>query len=447
MRSLRGVACVLVAVMLAAACGSSSSSKATGTGPPTTLPNVGQGVTSKTIKVGVMMLDYSCVAQYVSEERPDQQKDFQVFVDDLNKKGGIDGRTIVPVYKTFCPTEGNTGELRVCTELTEDTQVFAVVGTFYDPTGATQLCFAKKHHTIVIADSLTQSLVNDAPGGLLLTPDITGERRMRVIMALMAKKGTLNGKTVAIVSGSNEQSPVVTVVRPALKKLGVARGADAVLSINGSDTTAAQAQLDSFIEKWKSDGTNALIMVGSDVSSKQFVVKIKQNIPNMQLVADTTAVLTGAQDEQKAGVTPNPYEGIITAEGQTGLEHTKTPHFAYCRDIFEKATGQKVPSPNVVIKLKDGNQNQIYGSVEDGCLFVTFFADIAKRVGPRLTIANWVNTVNQLGTIDDTSTIFASIHKGKYDADDTYGLVAYDHSIGQAGDWVHLTPEQDVGSY
>jgi len=354
---------------------------------------------------------------------------------------------IVPVYKTFCPKEGNTGELRVCTELTEDTQVFAVVGTFYDPTGATQLCFAKKHHTVVIADSLTQSLVESAPGGLLLTPDITSERRLRVIMALMATKGTLNGKTVAIVSGSNEQSPVMTVVRPALKKLGVARGADAVLSINGSDTAAAQAQLDSFIEKWKTDGTNALIMVGSDVSSKQFVVKIKQEIPSMQLVADTTGVLTGAQDEQKAGVAPNPYEGIITAEGQTGLEHTKTPHFAYCRDIFEKATGQKVPSPNVVIKLKDGNQNQIYGSVEDGCLFVTFFADIAKRVGPKLTIANWVNTVNRLGTIDDTSTIYASIHKGKYDADDTYGLVAYDHSIGQAGDWVHLTPEQNVGGY
>ena len=451
MRGRRTVAFVLGAVMLAAACSSSGGSssnggKATGPTTSTTLPNLGQGVTSSSIKLGIMMIDYSCIAQFVDEQRPDQQKDFQVFVDDINNKGGINGRTIDPVYKTYCPLN-NTGELQVCTQLTEDTHVFAVVGTFYDPSGDAQLCFAQQHHTVVIADSLTQQLVDRAPQGLLLTPDITSERRLRVIMALLGKTGTLNGKTVSVLSGTGDQGSVVNVVKPGLAKLGVKRGSDGVLSITGADTTAALAQLDAFIEHWKSDGTNALVMVGSDVSSKQFVEKIKAAIPNMLLVADTTGVLTGAQDEQKAGMSPNPYEGIITAEGQTGLEHTKTPHFAYCRDIFEKATGQKVPMPNVVIKLPNGKQNQIYGSVEDGCLFVNFFATIARRVGPNLTIANWANTVNNFGSVDDTSTIWASIHKGKYDADDTYGLVAYDHTKGQAGDWVHLTPEQNVGSY
>ena len=180
------------------------------------------------------------------------------------------------------------------------------------------------------------------------------------------------------------------------------------------------------------------------MSSKQFVEKIKRAIPQMQLVADTTSVLDGARDEQKAHVTPNPYDGIITAEGQTGLEHTKTPHFTYCRDIWEKATGKKVPSPNVVVKLPNGKQNDIYSEVEDACASTTFFATIAKRVGKYLNNANWVNTVDNFGPIDDTSTIYASIHRGKYDADDTYGLVAYDPSIGADGDWSHVTPAENV---
>ena len=102
-----------------------------------------------------------------------------------------------------------------------------------------------------------------------------------------------------------------------------------------------------------------------------------------------------------------------------------------------------MPSPNVVVKLPNGKQNDIYAEVEDACALTNFFATIAKRVGPYLNDTNWVNTVDNFGPIDDTSTIYASIHKGKYDADDTYGLVAYDPTVGAAGDWTHVTPVRE----
>jgi len=135
----------------------------------------------------------------------------------------------------------------------------------------------------------------------------------------------------------------------------------------------------------------------------------------------------------------------MSAEGQTGLEHTKTPHFAFCRDIWEKATGRKVPSPNVVVKLPSGKQDGIYSEVEDACLFTNMFATIAKRVGPYLNNENWMRTVNNFGPIDVNSTIYASLHEGKYDADDTYGLKAYDPTIPEVGDWREVTPIQNVG--
>jgi ABC-type branched-subunit amino acid transport system substrate-binding protein len=439
-------------VVVTAACSSSAKSGA----PATTRPADGattsstpkdtsldKGVTPTQIKLGVMMIDFSCIEQFVDAVEPEQQRAYQVYVDDINAKGGINGRKIVPVFKSYCPLDLAT-ELTACTSLTDDNHVFATVGTFYDPNGNAQLCFAKQHRTVLVGGPLTQALVDRGPPGFMLTTDITSERRLRVIMALLKKEGTLAGKKVAVADIAADHARVKSVVGPALQSLGVQRGTDATLTITGADTTAALSQLDSFIEHWKTEGTNALILVGEEVSSKQFVEKIKAAVPQLQLVSDTTSVLDGARDEQKAHVTPNPYEGILTAEGQTGIEHTKTPHFAYCRDIWEKATGEKVPSPNVVIKLPNGKQNDIYSEVETACAYTTFFATIAKRVGPYLNDTNWVNTVDNFGPIDDTSTIYASIHKGKYDADDTYGLVAYDPKIGAAGDWVHVTPEENV---
>jgi hypothetical protein len=449
---------LIALLVVAAACASSAKSGATsastagtsGGGVPTsttvfvpTDKSLGEGVTATTIKVGVVMIDYKCVEQFVDREEPDQQATFQIFIDYINGKGGIDGRKIVPVYKSYCPIDNST-ELAACTSLTDDSRVFAAIGTFYDPSGNAQLCFAKQHHTVVIADSLTQALVERGPPGLLLTPNITAERRLSVIMTLLKREGILEGRKVSVVDVASDKPRVTKVVVPALRDLGVARGADATLSISGTDTTAALAQLSSFIERWKSDGTNALVPVGDEVSSKQFVEKIKAAIPDMKFVADSSSVLDAGREEQKAHVSPNPYDGIISAEGQTGIEHMKTPHFTICRDIWQNATGRKVPSPNVVIKLPNGKQNDIYTEVEDACLFTRFFQTIATRVGPYLNNTNWVHAVDNYGPVDDMSTLYASLGKGKYDADDTYGLVAYDPSVGEDGDWKHVTPVVNV---
>ncbi len=433
----------VLTLALSTACGSDKKQSSSTPGSGIASTKLGTGVTADAIKIGVMMIDFDCVKQFVDELRPDQEQAFQIFIDQINAKGGINNRKLDPVYKTYCPIN-LASELAACTSLTEDHKVFAAIGVFYDPSGDAQLCFAKRHHTVIVANALTQGLVDKATHGLMVTPDIVPERRLNVIMSLLKSQETLRGKKVGTISSAANRSRVTNVVVPGLRDLDVARGADATLTITTGDTTEAQAQLDSFIERWKDDGTNALILVGEDVANKQFVEKIKEAIPDMLLVADTTSILSSAREEQKAHVSPNPYDGAISAEGQTGTEHTKTPHFAFCRDIWEKATGRKVPSPNVVVKLPNGKQDDIYSEVEDACLFTNMFATIATRVGPGLNNENWTRTVNTFGPIDVTSTIYASLHDGKYDADDTYGLVAYDPTIPETGDWHAVTPVQDV---
>lgn len=444
---------MLVIAVVAAGCtaNSTGSSNATGTtastAPGATTPQTrgtGPGVTATTIKLGIAMIDFSCIPKaFVDEERPKQQAAYQAFVDDINEHGGISGRTIVPVYKSVCPLAATDG-LAACTSFSDDSNVFAVIGEFGQITGDIPLCITKQHNRPLVTYGLTQDMVDKAPGGLLVTPDILPDRRVKIIASLLESQHTFKGKTVAVLADSDATSRVDQIIEPALSAMGVKQGSTGIVTISGTDTANAQSQLDSFIEKWKTQHVDALMLAGPGVESKQFVEKVRAAFPSMTIVADSTSILTGAQHEQKAHVSPNPYTGMITAEGLTGVEHSKTAHFTMCKTIFEKHTGIKVPSPNVVIKLKDGRQNNIYGEEEDACALVTMFKLIAARVGKNLNVANWSAAVNSFGPIDIPSTNFASLHAGKYDADDTYGLVAYDPTIGAAGDWKQVTPVRNV---
>ena len=70
-----------------------------------------------------------------------------------------------------------------------------------------------------------------------------------------------------------------------------------MLAISGGDTTQAQSQLDSFIEKWKTEGVNAIFMSGNLASDQAVRREDPQKMPDVLLMADTTNTLMQAQQE------------------------------------------------------------------------------------------------------------------------------------------------------
>ena len=407
---------------------------------------LGQGVTDDTIKLGLVQVDYSCIKDFVDFNRGDQEETYKVFVDDLNATGGILGRKVEPVYRDFCPV-GNSQALATCTSFTEDDKVFAVVGVFIDQSGDAQLCIAKNHQTVEIIHNVSQSWIDQAPKGLLLTPNITTDRRLSVILDLLARDKTLKGKKVAVLTQQDSTDRVDAIVKPALKKMKVKQGTTAVLNITGTDTTAAQSQLDSFIEKWKGEGVDSFVLVGQVVVAKTYVTILKDAFPKATLIADQTpTALAGGQDSVGANVEPNPYQGLISAEGQSEQARFETPVMQHCVKTYEKATGTKVVAPKDVKPGPNGKREEIYASVEDACGDMLFFRTIAEKAGKRLNNVTWTKAVNTMGPIDDQLVLgkWASLHTGKYDANDTFGLVEFDARVGTTGDWKALTPVEDV---
>ncbi|MDQ1532487.1 MAG: hypothetical protein QOF28_248 [Actinomycetota bacterium] len=446
----------LVAVVLLAACGSSGSKKGSDTTKPktsgsvTTLPqttDLGPGVTAGTIKLGIVMVDYNSIKDFVDFTRGDQKQAYQVFVDDLNKNGGILGRKIVPVYQTYIPI-GSTGPTKACTSLIEDSKVFATTGVLIDPTGAAQLCFTKQHKSILMTHELTQRMIDDSTPALLLTNDITAERKVKTEIRLLGEKGLLKDKKVAILAETGTKGRIDDAIKPAFEALKVPLGTSGVLATGSDpDTTAAQAQLDSFIERWKGEAVNAIFISGLSTVSKVFVQKITAGLPGVMLMTDSDSSAQGAaRDVVSAGTKPNPYEGMYSLVGNDDQTTFESPGVQRCVKTYEDATGHKVVAPKDLKAGKDGKRAEIYITVQDACGDLTFFKVIAEKVGKYLNVNNWTNTVNTFGDMGGklVSTDFASLGVGKYDASNGFSLVSFDSSLGTQGDWKKLTPLADV---
>jgi hypothetical protein len=442
-----GVALVLVVAIMLAACGSSKKGASTSTTAPGAFhasTTLGTGVTATTIKLGVSLVDFTCIKQFVTALRENQDKIYGDFIKDVNDHGGIAGRKIVPVYHSFCPI-GSAAAVSLCTKFTEDDKVFAVVGNFVDFSGDAQTCLAKQHNTPLMTFQLTQAIMNQSPPGLIVQPGENPERVDAVLVGLMKKQHTLDGKTVAVLGETTSQAVVKNSVEPQLKKLGVKTGTTAILSISGSDTTSAQNQLDSFVERWKTENVNAIFISGTQVASQQFVEKLRADMPGVTLISDITDVLTYGQEEKKAGRNPNPYEGIISADGPTAHEYDQSSNWAYCAAIYKKETGKVAPNGEQVIPIANGKTLDTYGSINDACQLVTMFHDIAVKAGKYLNVPNWVHAVDTFGAIRNMGGgQFASLRTGKYDVNDTFRLEEFDSSIGAKGNWKPITPLEDI---
>ena len=445
---------VLLAALVASACGSGTSSKAQNA-PPTTGPNapidktLGNGVTANTIKLGVALVDFKDIKPFTPYRTNAEQREiYDAYINNINAKGGIQGRKIVPVYRFYNPVgPGGSQILTLCTVFAEDENVFAVTGTFVDFSGDAQTCIAKQHKRVLLTFNLAQENIDDSPPGLIVTPGNIPDRSAKILIELLKKEKTLEGKQIGVLGDTTESAVVNKTIVPQLKRAGVDVGTVALLSIGGTnpDTTTPQAQLDSFIEKWKQDKIAALFLSGDLASTKQFVQKVKTALPNLVLAADNTDVLGQARDLQKAKVKKNPYEGIISAGGLTPKEYDASDNWKYCADIYHKETGKVAENAEQTKKDKDGYINDTYGAINDACQLLSMFHDIGERVGRYLNDANWVYAVDHFGKITNRGTgPYSTLHAGKYSADDNWRLQKYDSTVGESGNWVPITPLQNI---
>ncbi len=215
------------------------------------------GVTDDTIKVGVTYVDTEAlVASGLNYDLGPHEDVYDALFDAINAEGGIHGRMIEPVYAPINPTQTAPAE-EACVKLTEDDDVFVVMGFFLNDA---VMCPLQAHETAVVGGGMTpERLEVAAAPWVTWLPD--SDQPVAIVEALH-ERGELDG-TVGVYSATRDQALMEDTVIPALEDLGVEIAETGVMDAPPDDPTAVQASVEVIAERFDAAGVDTVVLVGA----------------------------------------------------------------------------------------------------------------------------------------------------------------------------------------
>jgi ABC-type branched-subunit amino acid transport system substrate-binding protein len=388
-----------------------------------------RGVTPDSIKIGVLLLDAQKLLENAGVELNwgDNEGQYQSAIDAINEAGGVLGRKIDPVY-VFVDPLSETGYQEACVQLTEDEEVFAVVG-FTRPADAA-LCYAENGDTPFVGylSDITSDVTARATLPII-TSNALPERLDRALVTVVAETGELEGKTIAIIGnteGSNQ------LVADTLTELGFEAVSQTVTAAPTDDAVADAAEFDIVVQKWISEGVDFVFdTAGLDrqlaaANRAGFEATFATSTPSILSLSRFDSGATEAEVARTLVVAEPPVEVLI----DQGHEPTVT-----CVDRWNT----NHPEEQAVFYPQEGELDNLI-RIARTCQQIGTFALIAEAAGPDLTTESFAAAVADIGAFEIAMLPFASLDAEKWDANDVVTLFRWDSAQQDfvAGEFVDI---------
>jgi hypothetical protein len=346
--------------------------------PASASTNATQGVTATTIRVGIPYLDVGA-AQLRSlgvdinyGNIPDA---FNALIHDINAHGGIDGRKIVPYMVAVNPV-GTAPAATACTQLTEDDNVFAVLAPL-EPT-----CYLQ-HNVPVVASIYPAGHSPTVAQDFTIAPPSSAYDALE--LSVFANQGVFEHKKVAIFGGGVADASELASVKTDLQRLHIPVVTTAVDAAPQGDTSAGNGQFAPIAQRFKSDGVNEVVAVGTGAAVWPEGLTATQSTYNPPWLATNESNFNGAVG---TGDSPTYLSNVVTSGPLTSpgatWNYAGTRH---CLHLVKKAY------PSDEIRTYDATlptSKQTWTSVEIACPAVALFADIARAAGKNLSVSSFV---------------------------------------------------------
>lgn len=390
-----------------------------------------RGVTEDTITIGVTMLDFvDLVEKNLSPQGwGDQQLVMQTYIDDINAKGGINGRMIEPIFEFYTPL-GTTVAAEVCTRLTKDNEIFAIVGGFLGPAETENVCIVDTNSTILINGVQSEERLAQAKAPWV-QPGSLRNRRLEVFVDLLKADGRLDDAKVAVI-GSVELEDVYEQAEGLLQAAGVEPVLVAINDVPQGDIVAENARWQVLAENIRASGADKVLIIGSGQAGARGIFENGLEVEHWQLERN-------ALDNPGENTTAEMIDGAITPTGLTDDEIYDEAGTQECREIFFAANPDIVPDklPSEYVE----GEEQWFNPIMSYCRWIQLFTQIATAAGPDLTPESFLAAMDGMGDITLPGLPFASLGPGKYDADDSFRLSIFDMTFGEEGG---LVPSTDI---
>ena len=376
-----------------------------------------RGVTASTIKLGYSAIDFDLLNNTFGLDLAFQNTGpmADAIVALYNENGGVLGRQIELVHESYLPV-GPTSADEVCIKLTQDAEVFGVLGGFAGP-GAVDVnkCFTELNDTILVGPSPRAEQAERA-GGLWVSSDMSLDRRNAAVARLMADAGVLDDLGSMMVIGSNEdESTLVEGMAQALRDVGVDVPLTSFVTTTG-DRAATAGDVLIWIEQARTAGVSTVVLLGEgEFRNQEFFVEAPEFtyiMGNGDAISDWASI---PPEGLQAGTR------ILTNNNGKDVDVFDDPRFLECVDVVEEALGIEVIATS---ELPDGDPNYFSGTI-GACRTVSLFVQIAEAAGPDLTNESWIAALDKMGDLSLPGYEFVSLNSGKVDARDQLVLVEF----------------------
>jgi hypothetical protein len=392
--------------------------QATPSGPddiePAPLTAPYRGVTESSIKIGVAIADTNLFAP-----QGDLAPRIAALAAATNAAGGINGRTIEIVTETWGLLD-QTGFYTACTRLTEDEEVFLVIGFLIANWGDVG-CYTNLHETVVLNSTVPKEDEIAAGAGRQITTEPSELALLLDGLAEMA--GEITGQNIvlfAVQAGSDS----VARATEKLIEIGAASVSATTQQVGGAENlVAAQAELDIHIERWRADGSDMIIALDGNAAVGLLPALERAGMTDIPVVTPTidlptlTALGADLSATNLIGIGAPSFDSLAVA----GLYD-----IADCIDIVTAATGETIV-PNVAKGDVDGLATTIRG-----CAAWDIFVAGATAAGPTLTEQSFLEALYGLGEYDQTGSVSGSVSTTKFHSSNAQAeLHVWDADRGQ----------------
>ena len=372
---------------------------------------LGRGVTTDTVTIGYLYLDLDEVRErgFIDLNWGPQADHMQAVVDHINANGGISGRSVEVISRAIDPLDAESARA-ACLELTEDTEVFAVLGTLRRDE---VLCYTEQHDTIAVVNAdMTQERL-DRSTAPYVSVNVTRERATRSFVARAADEGLFDGKTIAVLS-VDAASAATDVAVPALQDAGIDVELEVLIQGDGSVGGAA-AELGTQVESMRARGIDAVMVVGDAQIPVNTFIGAGYS-PTLFFTDQGAANTTAGRADMS--VFPAAYTfGGPTAGSPEAFEEALFQ--AECVAPWNAANPELlaiVPSD-----VPDGEPAHGVG-LRIACRALTVFSTIAAAAGENLNNDTFGAALESLGEVPLPGTGIGTLGDGKYDALDDLRL-------------------------
>ena len=303
------------------------------TAPPGPAP----GVTDDSIKVGVQYVDLASLGDVVTIDHGDYEAAYTALFDDINANGGINGRTVEPVFAGINPV-GTEFADAACVQLTEDEEVFAVMGFFL---GDGVLCPLETHQTAVIGGSMSPETLERAQAPWYTAE--AGTDQTGAVLTTFDEGGEFDG-TLGVYAGPEDQAQM-DIVLAQLDELGIDVAESAVVDAPADDLAAVNAATGVIAQRFESSGVDQVLVIGTAGLTWASGAESLDYRPQL-LLTDPNSILAYAGDA--AGRDLSVLDDAVAGNLYGGPENIwNLDGMQACNEILT-AAGDPIPEPDTI---------------------------------------------------------------------------------------------------